>query len=134
VGTAINYLKESYDKTHMYILLSYNLISIINFPTRVQNLSSTAIDNIFIYVSQFGNYTVTPILNSLSDHDAQLLKISFECTLVSIHKFKTVRKINKYTISDFIAKLSYESWDAIFSSEDVNIIFNSFLNIYLRVF
>jgi len=67
----INYLKESEDKSHLdNILLSYNLISIINFPTRVQNTSSTAIDNIFIDVSQFESYTVTPITNGLSDHDA----------------------------------------------------------------
>jgi hypothetical protein len=91
----INYLKESEEKTHLdNILLSYNLISIINFLTRVQNTSSTAIDNIFIDVSQFESYTVTPIINSLSDHDVQLLKISTEYTLVPIHKFKTVRKIN----------------------------------------
>ena len=60
--------------------------------------------------------------------EAQLLKISTEYTLVPIHKFKTVRKINKYTISDFIAKLSCESWDTIFNSEDVNTVFSSFLN------
>ena len=95
----INYLKESKDKTHLdNILLSYNLISIINFPTRVQNTSSTAKDNVFIDVTQFESYTVTPITNSLSHHDAQLLKISTEYTLVPIHKFKTVWEINKYTI------------------------------------
>jgi hypothetical protein len=106
----INYLKDSEDKTHPdNILLSYNIISIINFLTRVQNTSSTAIDNIFIDVSQFESYTVTPIMNSLSDHDVQLLKISTEYTLVPKHKFKTVKKINKYTISDFIAKLKCES-------------------------
>jgi len=66
--------------------------------------------------------------------EAQLLKISTEYTLVPIHKFKTVRKINKYTISDFIAKLSCESWDTIFNSEDVNTVFSSFLNIYLKIF
>jgi hypothetical protein len=95
----INHLKESGDKTHLdNILLTYNLISIINFPTRVQNVSSTAIDNIFIDVAQLEIYTVTPITNGVSDHDTQLLKISTEYTLVPIHKFKTVRKINKYTI------------------------------------
>jgi hypothetical protein len=131
----INYLKDSEDKTHLdNILLSYNLISIINFPTRVQNTSSTAIDNIFIDVSQFESYTVTPITNGLSDHDVQLLKISTEYTLVPTHKLKTVRKINKYTISDFITKLSCESWDTIFNSKDVNTMFNSFLDIYLRIF
>jgi len=58
------------------LLLSYNLISIINFPMRVQNTSATARDNIFIVVSQFESYTITPLLNGLSDHDAQLLIIS----------------------------------------------------------
>ena len=58
------------------LLLSYNLTSIINFPTRVQNTSATAIDNIFIDISQFENYNTTPILNGLSDHDDQLLMIS----------------------------------------------------------
>jgi hypothetical protein len=38
----------------------------------------------------------------------------------------TIRKINKYTINDFLAKLSYEKWDITFSSEDVNIMFDSF--------
>jgi len=77
-----------------------NLSSIINFPTRVQNTSATAIDNIFIDVSQLDSYMVTLIINGVSDHDAQLLTISTECSHVSIHKFKTIRKINKYTISD----------------------------------
>jgi hypothetical protein len=53
-------LKESEDKTHLdNILLSYNLINNIKFLTRIQNTSSTAIDNIFIDVSQFESYTVT---------------------------------------------------------------------------
>jgi len=30
------------------LLLSYNVTNIINFPTRVQNTSATAIDNIFM--------------------------------------------------------------------------------------
>jgi hypothetical protein len=107
----INYLKESEDKTNLHnILLSYNLISIINFLTRVQNTPLLQKDNIFIDVSQFESYTVTPIANGLTDHDAQLLKISTEYTLVPIHKFKTVRKINKYTMSYFLDKLSCESW------------------------
>jgi hypothetical protein len=50
----VNYLKDSEDEAHLdNILLTYNLISIINFPTRVQNASCTAIDNFFIDVSQF---------------------------------------------------------------------------------
>jgi len=101
----INYLNESENKNQLdNLLLSYNLTSIINFPTRVQNTTATAIDNIFIDVSQFESYTVTPTINGMSDHDAQLLIINTDYSCVPIHKFKTVRKINKYTISDFIDK------------------------------
>jgi hypothetical protein len=31
-------------------------------------------------------------------------------------------------------QLNYESWDEIFEGKDVYLIFNSFLNIYLRIF
>jgi hypothetical protein len=131
----INYLNESENKNQMDNLLpSYNLISIINFPTRVQNTSATATDNIFIDVSQLENYTVTSIINNRSDHDAQLLIISTDYSHVPIHKLKTIRKINRFTISDFIDKLSCESWDSIFNIENVKAMFNSFLNIYLRIF
>jgi len=115
-------------------LLSYILTTIINFPTRVQNASATATDNIFIDVSHFKSYTVTPIINGISDHDTPLLMISTDHSHVPLLNFKTIRKINKHTISDFLDKLSCESWDTIFSSEDVNDMFNSFLNIYLRIF
>jgi hypothetical protein len=48
------------------LLLSYNLTSIINFSMRVQNTSDTTIDNIFIVISQFESYTITPSLYGLT--------------------------------------------------------------------
>jgi len=69
----------------------------------------------------------------MSDLDAQLITISTNYSHVPMHKFKAIRKINKYTIFDFIDKLSCESWDSTFDSEDVNVMFNSFLKIYLRI-
>jgi len=87
---------------------------------RVWNTSATALDNIFTAISQFESYTITPILNGLSDHFAQLLMISTEYFHIPIQKSKTIRKINNYMISDFINKLSNESWDTIFNSDDVN--------------
>ena len=100
---------------------------------RFQNTSPTAIDNIFTDISQFESYTLTPILNGLSDRGAELLMISTDYSHIPIQKSKIIRKINKYTISDFINKLSNESWDTIFNSDDINVIFNLFLNIYLRI-
>jgi hypothetical protein len=37
-------------------------------------------------------------------------------------------KLYKYTVADFQINLSYETWDPVFNGDDVNIIFNSFLN------
>ena len=36
--------------------------------------------------------------------------------------------IRKYTMAEFQNILSYESWDQVFDGNDVNKIFNSFLN------
>jgi exonuclease III len=131
----IDYLAESERKNQLdNLLLSYNLTSIITFPTRLQNTSATAIDNMFLDTSRLKEYTVIPIINGLSDHDAQLLKINTEISHRPMSKLKTVRKFNKYTITDFINKLSEESWDGVFNSEDINGMFNSFLNDYLRIY
>lgn len=72
----INYLTDS-DETRQLdaLLLSYNLPSIVNFPTRTQNKSSTAIDNIFIDTYKITDCTFSPLISGLSDHDTQLLII-----------------------------------------------------------
>jgi len=46
--------------------------------------------------------------------------ISSEYCHIPIQKSKTIRKINKHVIPDFINKLSNKSWDTILNSDDVN--------------
>ena len=60
--------------------------------------------------------------------------ISTNYSHIPIPKSNTIRKINKHMISDFINKLRNELSDTIFNSDDVNAMFKSFLNIYLRIF
>jgi hypothetical protein len=73
----VNYIIDSNKKKKLDLLLaSYNLLSTVNFPTRVQNGSATAIDNIFIDASRQGNYVIYPLFNVLSDHDAQLIVLT----------------------------------------------------------
>ena len=57
------------------MLQTYNLTAIVHFPTRLQGMSSTIIDNIFIDTSKMSTYAVLPFFNGLSDHDAQLLTL-----------------------------------------------------------
>ena len=42
--------------------------------------------------------------------------------------------MDQQTISDFTLTLSNESWSNIFNADDVNLMYNSFLNTYLRIF
>jgi len=45
-----------------------------------------------------------------------------------------VRKVNDYTVTDFLDKLSKESWEGTFNNENIDLILNSFLNTYLRIY
>ena len=131
----INYLDNTYNKLQLDTLLaSYELYSIADFPTRISNTSSTATDNIFMDILKNTNYTINPLPNGLSDHDAQIL-ISHN---IKIHNIKanyyTKRLINEYTISEFKFNLSHESWVEIFANDKVDSIFNNFLNTYLRIY
>ena len=77
---------------------------------------------------------VYPMANGMSDHDAQII-ILHDITVVNdTNHFYLTRKITKITVLDFNFKLSYESWDDEFSYDDMNLSFNNFLNIYLRIF
>lgn len=48
-----------------------------------------------------------------SDHKAQLIKIRNIDLQCGSQQYQTVRKIAKYTVADFVTKLSYETWDTI---------------------
>ena len=61
------------------LLLLYNLIGIVDLPTRHNHTSSSAIDKIFIDISHFHDYSLTSFSNDLSDHDAQILIIKALC-------------------------------------------------------
>jgi endonuclease/exonuclease/phosphatase family metal-dependent hydrolase len=67
----INYLSDNKKKQTLNSLLtSYSLYSIIDFPTRTNNTTSTTIDNIFINKYKYENYKVHSLINGLRDHDA----------------------------------------------------------------
>ena len=63
------------------------------FPNEIQNTSATVIDNIFIDISHFESYTVTPILDGFSDHVAQLLMISTDYSNMLIKNIKPPGKL-----------------------------------------
>jgi len=43
-------------------------------------------------------------------------------------------KFNKFSISQFVINLSFETWSKVFIGDSATTVFNNFLNTYLRVF
>lgn len=131
----INYLANTNYKQQLDSLLaSYGLHSIVTFPTRTCYSSSTAIDNIFINKYKNKNYTVYPWINGLSDHDGQTITIHNVKHKIMQNQTYTRRIVNETSLLNFQINLSYEVWDDIFIDDDVDIIFNKFLNTYIRIF
>lgn len=130
----IDYKKDNYRKYSLESLLaSFNFFSTVTFPTRISKHSSTQIDNIYVNTYEF-DFTVYPVVNDLSDHDAQIIAFTEICTPIPRQSFTRIRKVNRSTIANFAYLLSYENWEDVFSETEVNIIYNKFLNTYLRIF
>ena len=73
-------------------------------------------------------------MNGLSDHDAQLITLNKIGPNPPIKQTTEIRKFDKLSINDFLIKLSYETCDTTFLSNDVNEMFNTFLDTYLIIF
>jgi len=83
-------------------------------------------DNIFI--DNRRHYTIKPYINGLSDHDAQLIILKKFLLPFSNIEPSYIRNINKNTIAEFQLQLSWEQWDNILGNNNVNDMFNNFLN------
>jgi hypothetical protein len=131
----VNYLDYSNRRKQLDALLSsFNLFSTVCFPTRILNGSVSAIVNIFVDFCRKGNYTISPHVNGLSDHDGQLIHMNNINLQNSISSVQLIRKLSKSSMNEFVIQLSYETWNDVFTDQDIDTIFNSFLNTYLRIF
>ena len=104
----------------------------VHFLTRITRTSFTSIDNIF--TDNSSNYFIKQYTNGLSDHDAQVLHFNVICQPMRPTKYTYIRNLNKHNIVDFQLCLSYEQWQDVFGVNDVNCMFNNFLNTYLRCY
>jgi len=70
----------------------------------------------------------------MSDHDAQLLEM--ENVKIPTQELTTsyIRRFNDHSVHDFLLWLSMENWEDVFAGNNSNIIFNKFLDTYLKIF
>ena len=96
----------------MSLLASFSLFSTVKFPTRIFNNSCTLKDKIYINTYRH-DFSVHPIINCISDHDAQIITLSNILISISRHVFTYARKIDRNSITKFTFLLSYENWEDV---------------------
>jgi hypothetical protein len=108
-----NHLIESNRKNQLSSLLTTsNLSHTVDFETRIQNKSSTAIDNIFVNNSTLKSSYTSPLINGLSDHDDQFLTISnIYAARNKIPLKQRTRLINSDTPTNLQTLLKQETWN-----------------------
>jgi hypothetical protein len=75
------------------------------FATRMQNKSNTAIVNIFVDNSRLGSTITLPLINGLSDHDAQLFAINnIYAATKKVSLKQRIRIINRHSQISVITK------------------------------
>jgi hypothetical protein len=115
----------------------YQISIQLNASSPVQWTSSDkkAIDNIFVDNSRLGSTITPPLINGLSDHDAQLLTINnIKKKKKKVSLKQRTRIINSETLTNFQSLLKQETWQSVYQTQDTNNVFNSFLNAFLHIF
>jgi len=127
-------MKESFRKNSLdSILASFNLFTTVKFPTRIFKDTTTQIDNIYVNIYKL-DFSVYPVINGISDHDTQNITLTDISISIPKQSLTLIRKINSNTIKNFIYLLSFENWENVFMEEDINIMYNNFVNTYIRIF
>jgi hypothetical protein len=92
----VDYLSKCTRKQKLSLLLgAYNMIHTVDFPTRIQNGHSSAIDNTFVDKSRMQSYKIFPLSNALSDHEVQCIVLNkfFPETELKKGKHKNTHKV-----------------------------------------
>jgi hypothetical protein len=70
--------------------------------------------SIFINTVKYSNFIVYPLVNGISDHDAQIIVVHDIIIQNDNNYFYYTRKINESLVLECNFKLTYESWDNVF--------------------
>jgi hypothetical protein len=107
----------------------------INFATRTQDNSHTAIDNIFVHSTRLNSSSTSLIINGLSDNGGKLIAINNTTATATLTPFRNrTRKIDNETVMPLQILLRNETWKSIYNSKDTNNKFNSFLDTFINMY
>jgi len=85
--------------------------------------------------SRLGSTIISPLINGLSDHDAQLFTINnIYAATKNVNMQQKTRTINRNTLSNFQSLLKQETWQSVYQNQDTNNMFDLFLSTFLHAF
>ncbi|XP_065662556.1 uncharacterized protein LOC136085195 [Hydra vulgaris] len=119
------------------MLYKYNVLSVINEPTRVNRTSATAIDNIFINNLLETSFEAGIFKTDISDHFP--IYITIKNIKVIPNDQPKILYINKRNLSthsknNFTNKLYLENWSDVYKSQNANEACNLFLDKFQEIF
>lgn len=107
------------------LLSEFNLKPLVGWLTRVTHCTSTIIDHIF---SNLTHNSVTAVINNdISDHRTVLFQADYASSSTTSNTF--VRRSFK-NVGKFKLDLSAEEWEAVYSSNNMNMAYRNFQNIF----
>ncbi|XP_057310678.1 uncharacterized protein LOC130648640 [Hydractinia symbiolongicarpus] len=113
------------------ITSQFNLLPHIILPTRVTEVSSTIIDNIYFSSAKWDTVSGN-IISSISDHFPQFLVLKNLSAINPLHTSDDifVHDWKKFHHNDFLTELHNKNWDDILqlNVDDPNLAFNNFYN------
>lgn len=136
----IDFVKDSKELQELNaIIQSHNIKAAITVPTRVTSTTASVIDNILTTFDE--NYISSQVNdNGISDHTEQVVTVDINNIIRKGNKTpnheSTVgfRPIDDKKISQFRDLLLIENWESIDSESDVNTNFDSFMDIYIKLY
>ncbi|XP_065652891.1 uncharacterized protein LOC136080205 [Hydra vulgaris] len=134
---ALTYQKFPKTKSFFDMLYKYNVLSVINKPTRVNRTSATAIDNIFINNLLETSYEAGIFKKDISDHFP--IYITIKNIKVIPNDQPKILHINKRNLSthsknNLTNKLYLENWSDVYKSQNANEACNLFLDKFQEIF
>ena len=109
-------------------VFAYSCIPLINKPTRITSTSATLIDNIFTNILPPPNSGI--LVCDVSDHFPIFTSFPFTPRKSPHHTHKCFRKLSSDNLRQFKSELNSLDWSVVFSTDDPNISFNNFMDIF----
>jgi len=112
----------------------FNLMQVVDFPTRITNNNGTLTDTIFVDTTIYDKIQVKPFINGLSDHDAQIICLqNANIGLQQSVRMIKSRLINEQTIIHFKMLLKVETLYTVYKSTCTNELYSRFQGIFLKI-